>query len=97
MRMTEIPWLFWVQEVLCNPVLMAKTRLKLESLVEMKTSYHRGDNPHWMKCATKTDRCHHPLNSWRALEVEAARKIRTRMRRSPYLRWTPSACHALGN
>jgi hypothetical protein len=50
-----------------------------------------------MKCATKTDQFHHRLNSWRALEEEAGRRARTRMKRSPYLRWTPSACHALGN
>ena len=97
MRMIETPWHFWVQEVPCSPMQMAKTRLRLVSLVETKTSYHREDSPRSMKFETKIGRCHHPLNSWRALEEEAARKIRTKMIKSRYLRWIPSACHALGN
>jgi hypothetical protein len=97
MRMIVTPWHFWVQEVPCNQELMVKTQLKLVRLVETKTNYLREGNPHLMKCATKTDQFHHRLNSWRALEVVVGRRARTRMKRSPYLRWTQSACHAPGN
>jgi len=97
MRMIETPWHFWVQEVPCNQELMVKTQLKLARLAETKTNYLREDNLHSMRYATKTDRFPLRLNSWKALEVEAGRRVRTRMKRGPYLRWTPSACHVLGS